>query len=438
VNGEAGQAWPSALPGGKWVLFRSRRVGDGPEGHDIVAGNPETGERRILHRGVLARYANSGHLLIVTAEGNLLAALFDPGDPRLAGAPAPLLEGIAVKSVGAVDLAISGNGSLIYGSGAVGAQFGSFNPVWVERGGKETLLETDWAVTLTPGAGLALSPDGTRLALPVPGSTTGRAGTQGADLWIKHLPGGPFTRLTFGPAAVVQPFWFPRGDRVGYRRSGASGAEGGLWAQRADGTGNPDSILSGNFGLTDASVSADGRWMVWAMRPTQGGREGAWDIYGMQLGADSAPRRLVASASPEFQPRISPDGRWLAYMSLESGRSEVYVRPFPAVEGGRWQVSLEGGQQPRWAPGGRELFFRAQDGAVMTARVQTTPTFTVIDRTIFKPAPGEGAFYSGAYDVHPDGRHLLMARRLTGPEGEEAGVVVVENFTEELKQRVPR
>jgi len=259
-----------------------------------------------------------------------------------------------------------------------------------------------------------------------------------ADLWIKHLPNGPFTRLTFGSIAAALPFWFPRGDRVGFLWRGDEGTRNGWWSQRADGTGNPDSILSGNFNLTDPHVSADGRWMVWAMRDARGGSERAWDIYGMQLGADSAPRQLVAGPTADAQPRISPDGRWLAYVSLESGRPEVYVRPFPAVDGGKWQVSLEGGSIPRWAPDGRELFFLNPEGAVVAARVATSPAFTVVDRTILMPAPGEGTSYFGPYDVHPDGRRLIRARRLTGQEGADPGLVVVENFTEELKQRVPR
>ena len=117
----------------------------------------------------------------------------------------------------------------------------------------------------------------------------------------------------------------------------------------------------------------------------------------------------------------------------------MYVRPFPEVDRGRWQVSLDGGGIPRWSPSGKELFFRTPgSGAITVARLRTEPAFTVVDRSEFMPAPREGRLYAGNYEVHPDARRLLMMKRVTGEDEGGAGLIVVENFPEELKQRVPR
>ncbi len=352
AHGEAGQAWASALPGGQGVLFRSRQGGGGAESYDIVAGNPKTGKRQVLMRGVLARYAGSGHLLVVTAEGNLLAAPFDASSLKLRGTAVPLIEGIGVKAFGAADLAVSATGTLVYGGGAAGLEFGTWSPIWVERGGKETEVQPGWTVELPAGRGLALSPDGRKLALPINNPSLRSTSRSGTDIWVKQLPDGPFTRVTFGEASSDQPFWLPGGDRVGFSRGAVDGSVAGWWAQRADGIGTPDSILTIGVGTSEASVSADGRWMVWARQDVQVGGT-PWDILGMQLGVDTAPRLLAGSPGVERFPRLSPDGRWLAYMSTESGRAEIYVRPFPGVDGGRWQVSLEGGDCRAGRPAAR-------------------------------------------------------------------------------------
>jgi len=423
---EVGQAWPDILPGGRGVVFRTRGPGASAEAYDIVAGRPGTGERRLLMRGVFARYLRSGHLLIVTAEGNLLAAPFDATNLKLTGPAVPLLEGIAVKSFGAVDLAVSASGTLVYRGGASG-EFGSWTPVWVERGGREAPVEQGWTVEgATPTQAMALSADGRRIALGVRTSS-------GNDLWVKELPAGPFTRITFLDGFSSTPFWLPGGEKVGFRRSGSV-----LLAQRADGVGTPDTLSSSGSGARETSISRDGHWLVWQRQDVQSAG-GGWDIFGLRLGVDSAPRPLVAGAGQQVQPELSPDGRWLAYADAQSSQTiDVYVRPFPEVDQGRWQVSLDGGAQPRWSPSGKELFFRSTGGAITVARLRTEPAFTVVDRSEFIPAPREGRLYATNYEVHPDGRRLLMMKRLTGEDEGGAGLIAVENFAEELNRRVPR
>ena len=425
---EAGQAWADVLPGGRGVVFRTRGPGGNAGAYEIVAGRPGTGERHLLMRGVFARYLRSGQLLVVTAEGNLLAAPFDATNLKLTGPAVPLLEGIALKAFGAVDLAVSASGTMVYRGGS-GGEFGSWTPVWVERGGRESPVEQGWTVEgAIPSRAMALSADGRRIALGVFNRNSGN------DLWVKELPGGPFTRITFLDGFSTTPFWLPGGEKVGFRRDGSV-----LLTQRADGVGTPDTIANSGDGARETSISRDGHWLVWARQNVQSAA-GGWDIYGLQLGADSAPRPLVTDPGHQIQPKLSPDGRWLAYADVQSNQQpEVYVRPFPQVDQGRWQVSLDGGVQPEWSPSGKELFFRSPgSGAVSVARLRTEPGFTVLDRSEFMPAPREGRLYAGNYEAHPDGKRLLMMKRLTGEDEGGAGLVTVENFAEELKQRVPR
>jgi Tol biopolymer transport system component/tRNA A-37 threonylcarbamoyl transferase component Bud32 len=425
-SAEVGQAWPDILPGGRGVVFRTRAPNASADSYDLVAGRPGTGERHLLMRGVFARYLRSGQLLVVTAEGNLLAAPFDATNLKLTGPAVPLLEGIATKAFGAVDLAVSASGTMVYRGGATG-QFGTWTPVWVERDGRETPVEQGWTVEgAMPGQAMALSVDGRKIVLGV-------RSPSGNDLWVKELQGGPFTRITFLDGRSTTPFWLPGGQKVGFRRS-----ESVLLAQRADGVGTPDTLARGGTGASETSTSRDGHWLVWQRQDVQSAG-GGWDIFGQRPGVDSAPRQLVAGAGHQIQPQLSPDGRWLAYADAQSSSQiDVYVRPFPGVDGGRWQVSVGGGFQPRWSPSGKELFFRNQGGGVIVARLRTEGAFTVLDRSEFMPEPREGRTYSSNYDVHPDGKRLLMAKRLSGDDEGGARLVAVENFAEELSRRVPR
>jgi Tol biopolymer transport system component/tRNA A-37 threonylcarbamoyl transferase component Bud32 len=425
---EAGQAWADVLPGGRGVVFRTRAPNASQDSYEIVAGRPGTGERHRLMRGVFARYLRSGHLLVVTAEGNLLAAPFDAATLKLTGPAVPLLEGIAVKSFGAVDLAVSASGTMVYRGGST-SELGSWTPVWVERGGRETPVEQGWTVEgAIPTRAMALSADGRRIALGVSNRSSGN------DLWVKELPGGPFTRITFLDGNSYSPFWLPGGQKVGFLRDGLV-----LLAQRADGVGTPDTLASGGSGARETSISRDGLWLVWQRQDVQSAG-GGWDIYGMRLGVDSAPRPLVTGAGQQLQPQLSPDGRWLAYADAQSSEAiDVYVRPFPEVDRGRWQVSLDGGVIPRWSPSGKELFFRRPgSGAITVARLRTEGAITVVDRSEFMPAPREGRLYASNYDVHPDGKRLLMMKRVTGDDEGGAGLIAVENFAGELSRKVPR
>jgi Tol biopolymer transport system component len=434
ASGQLGWAWPEALPGWRGILFRSYRSAD-HDSYEIMLGVPESGELRPLAKGVFARYANSGHLLIVTPERTLLAAPFDLRRLALTGPAVPLVDSVGIKNLGAVDIAVSRTGRLVY-SPSSGEAPARGVPVWVERGGRETPVELDWTVGLSFAGGLALSPDGGTLALAVPEA----AGRRQLDIWLKKLPAGPMTRLTAQPPGSYQPFWSPDGKMVGFTSARLAGLNS-LWQRPANGSGDDDSLLAvGGVNIWRGAWSPDGRWLL-ASGPlaTRGN-----DIIATRPGHDSTPVALVNSA---LLPSLSPDGRWLAYSAREAGRREVYVRPFHEVSTGKWRISLDGGDYPKWSRQGDQLFYVAvrnaeifmpASGDVMVARVRTSPTFEVVDRSVFAPAlRGEDRYYWD-FEVSPDGSRLLMVRLLLQEQRMRRRLVVVDNFFEELKAKVPR
>jgi dipeptidyl aminopeptidase/acylaminoacyl peptidase len=207
-----------------------------------------------------------------------------------------------------------------------------------------------------------------------------------------------------------------------------------------DGSGPAERVLDWDNGVWAHTWSPDGQWLVF--RDLASNPESR-DIYTLRVAGDSAAVPLLNTRFNETAPAISPDGRWLAYVSNESGREEVYVRPFPNVGDGNWQVSRNGGGEPKWAHSGRELFYR-EGTRMMVAEVVAGATFDVsAQRVLFDAGPlirrsDRYAYGYPVYDVSPDDQRFLMAR-LSGPSHEAAaGLILVENFLEELKVRVGR
>jgi Tol biopolymer transport system component len=228
----------------------------------------------------------------------------------------------------------------------------------------------------------------------------------------------------------VRPSWSADGRSVLYIADRAGVSAGSVNAMRADGTGSDRRLLSSAFNFGQALGSRDGRWLV-VRRSTQ--EPGAGDIYAVRLGDSSLVPLLTGQAS-EIMPSLSPDGRWLAYSSDESGAPEVYVRPFPEVASARWQVSTAGGSQPLWAHSGRELFYRNGRNDLVAAEVRTSPAFSVgQQRALFSAAQYLilGGFQS--YDVSPDDRRFLMVRE--GATTQESELVLTQNVFQELKAR---
>ena len=420
---EVGAEWPVVLPGASGLVFRVRRSGQAPEDFDIMGMKLPDGEARVLTRGVFARYAASGHLLVVTADGKLLAIPFDPEKLTLTGPPIALVEGIAVGNGGfGVDLTLSPNGTMVYTTGGAVA---SRRAVWVSRDGIATPVDPNWEPQGTINS-IALSPDAKALAVGLV-----RDGKE--DVWVKQLPAGPFSRITFGDTSHVRPAWSADGRSVAYLADQGGVATGQPFARRADGTGPVRSLLSASFNFGQILESRDGRWLV--LR--RGGNEpGNGDIHAARLG-DSTLVPLVTTSATEGEPALSPDGRWLAYVSDESGAFEVYVRPFPEVASARWQVSTTGGGEPVWANSGRELFYRNGRGELVAAEVRAGASFSVEEqKVLFSVTPYLDLGFMQSYNVSPDDRRFLMVRE--GAPSQVSELILTENWLQELKVRTRR
>jgi serine/threonine-protein kinase len=385
-----------------------------------------TGERQVLTSGMRSFVTSTGHVVFGTLEGQILAASFDMKSMKLSGDPVPLVQGVGVTATEDVMFTLSANGTLLYWSAAgSGAEV---EMIWVSRTGDVTSV--DPAFNFRPAganSSWSLSPDGRRVAYQ-----DNSAG--GGDIWIKELDRGPLSRLTFDAVADQAPQWSADGLSIRFLsdRSG-NGAE--IWTKRADGTGEPSLLLELDQGAINFVTSPDEQWAVYRT-PLSPSR----DLRARRL--DGGPEVAIA-ASPQFEeyaPALSPDGRWLAYVSDETGTPVVYVRPFPDVDSGRWQVSTGAGVAPMWAHNGRELFYANQSG-MNVATLETTSGFRVIGHELlFNLPPGVQLYEArGWYDVSRDDQRLLMARPSQFSSGDSESpiqLILVENFFEELKARV--
>ncbi len=416
---EAGAEWPVVLPGAKAILFRTRRANQGVGDFQIVAMPLPKGEPHVLMRGVYARYSPTGHLLVVTAEGKLVAAPFDPDKLKITGSPIGLLEGIGVEVGGfSTNLALSASGTLVY---TTGAAVRSRKPVWLSREGLETPVDSTWQ---PPGSiqAFALSPDGKALAVDLLQSGNNA-------IWIKQIPTGPFSRLTFGDTTSLRPTWSADGRSLVYL--GNASTNGGLpVTRRADGTGTARALLHSTFTFGQTFQTHDGKWVI-ARRSFF--EQGKGDIYGAREG-DSTLVPLVTGPASEIHPAVSPDGRWLAYASDESGTPEIYVRPFPDAASARWQVSTAGGASPVWSHSGKELFYRSNQDAIMTVAVHPGSTFSFDQpKTVVSTAQYITINPVPSFDVSPDDKRFLLLRETAPNERNE--LIVVQNWTEEMKAR---
>jgi eukaryotic-like serine/threonine-protein kinase len=412
-----GAEWPVVLPGSKGLLFRRRREGQGPADFEIMAMSLPNGEPHVLIRGVYARYATSGHLVVITADGKLLVVPFDAGKLALTGPPIALYEGLESNAFSSA-VALSAAGTLVY---PTASQASSREVVWVSRDGLTSSVDSAWKLEGTVNT-LGLSPNGKAIAVEL--ARNGKS-----DIWVKQLPNGPFSRITFGDTNFFRPSWTPDGTHVLYLGDRGDGG-GTSFSKRADGVGAAVRVFPSKIGYGQAFESPDGQWLI-ARRVA--GEQGNGDILAQHVG-DTALVPLVASPAREITPALSPDGKWLAYSSDESGTFEIYVRPFPDVGTARWQVSTAGGSEPLWAHSGKEIFFRNNHGDLVAAEVKTAPAFVVeAQKTLFSLGPFSFGGPVQPYAVAPDDKHFLMLRETVA--GESGLLVVNEHWFEELKAR---
>ena len=415
-----GFGYPTALPGARGVLFEG--CSSGCVTMSLRVLDLKTGQQKLLiNEATEGWYLPTGHLLYATRDGNLHLAPFDLDRLEVTGTSVPVLQNVMIV-FGAPQLAWSPSGTLVYAAGA--SQGGENTFVRVGLDGSVTAVDSGWSGQFTS---FSLSPDGKRLAV---GAGTG---VGALNIWIKQLDRGPFTRISFG-GADRRPVWSPDGRMVAFVRD--TGATSMVMGRYADGS-RPDTVLVHlDRQVQEVEWSRDGKWLV--VR-TDNGTTGSGDLVGIRTSGDTTPVPLVASSFTELNPAVSPDGRWLAYASNESGQNEIFVRPFPNTTDSRWQVSTGGGYQPRWAPNGTALYFiEPSAGQLMTVPVTTNPTFAAgVPRALFSTASFTVDGFHTSFELTPDGRHFMFtAPLLATTTAAPPALVRADHWFRELETRL--
>jgi serine/threonine-protein kinase len=425
--GEMAHLWPEVLPGGRAVLFTVKTAAGFDEARIAVQPLGPAGEPKVLIQGgTHARYAASGHIVYGRA-GGLLAVPFDLERLEIRGAPLQVVQGVAMDPRrGVAHFALSRSGTLAYVPGGAGGVARSL--LWVDRRGTaRPVTETRRAYTFP-----ALSPDGEHLAVTIEGTDQ--------DIWVDDLSRGTLTRLTFDQSEEFGPVWSRDGTRMAFT-STREGRFPALFWLPADGSTAPEPLIA-EAGPARFPNDFSPRDRVLAY--TEEAAPGNSDVWVLPLDDPAHPRPYLRSPFSETAATFSPDGVWVAYVSNESGRSEVYVQSYPGP-GGKRQISNEGGTSPVWAGGGGELFYRNGD-ALMSVEVSTSPRFSAgAPRLLFRGSYMEPAGTSPSlarpdwprnYAVSRDGQRFIMIR---GEEEPPTQVHVVLSWLEELRGRsLPR
>jgi DNA-binding winged helix-turn-helix (wHTH) protein/Tol biopolymer transport system component len=419
---ETTHRWPQVLPGGKTVLFTASAATVGLDDAAIEVTQLKTGERKsLLHGGYYGRYLPEGHLLYLH-QGVLFAVGFDLTRLELLGTPVPVLDDVAGNPArGGGQFDFSGTGTFVYLAGKTAAN--SWPIVWLDSSGKMESLVTTPGVYGNP----RFSPDGQRLAV-----------TNGGDISIYDIGRATMTRLTFTGNATV-PVWTPDGNHIAFRSASNDGTT--ISWIRADGAGEMQRLLVSRVPITPYSFSPDGSRLAYFDSNSETGQD-LWtlplDLQDPDRPKAQPPELFLRTASNELLPAFSPDGRWVAYRSDESGAVEIYVRPFPGP-GGKRQISIGGGIYPIWSSNRRELLYETPDNRIMTVNysvngesfLATTPR-SWSDKQIFSPGVVNLA-------QAPDGKRFAvfpMPAPLAG-KNEPVRVTFLLNFSDELRQRIP-
>jgi serine/threonine-protein kinase len=426
VRGDATHRWPQVFPGGKAVLFtaHTRILGGFDDASIDVISLGDRHRRTLIRGGTYGRYLPSGHLLYVN-RGTLFAVPFDVGALEVRAAPMPVVSQIADSgNQGDGGFEASQNGTLVYESGS--ARGGLVTVQWLESDGKTRALLPKPGDYGRP----SLSPDGRRLAIEVSDGPS-------QDIWVYNWDRDTMTRLTFDGKGNQLPIWSPDGRYIVF------GSSEGLSWTRADGAGKPQSLIRAKGANTAPwSFTPDGKRVAYhELDP-----ETAYDLWTVPLQSDSAglkagqPEVLLQTSSDERQPSFSPDGRWLAYESTESGDFQIYVRAFPD-KGGKWQISSSGGAYPMWSRSDRELFFESLDNRIMVAgyTVQGDSFMPDKPRLWSEQALTNTVNARKNVDLAPDGKRIVavMPAERGKQQQSQHHVVFLENFFDELRRRAP-
>jgi hypothetical protein len=420
-QGEVTHRWPQILPGGKAVLFTSHTNQSGFDGASIEVIS--LGDRHIktLQRGgTYGRYLpasnGAGHLVYIN-KGTLFAVPFDLDTLAVRGTPAPVLDQVAYNAGnGSAHLDFSRSGTLVYRSGGAEAE-GLFSVQWLDGAGRTQPLLAKPDAYLYP----RLSPDGQRLAVSA------------GDIWIYDWQRDTMTRLTFSGAS--SPVWSPDGRYIAFQ------APGGISWIRADGAGKSQLLTQSKNRQAPYSFAPDGKRL--AFHELTGTGFHLWTVPVENDGAGlraGKPEPFLQAQFNERGPSFSPDGRWLAFSSDDSGAYQVYVRAFPD-KGGKWQISNTGGIYPVFSPNGRELFFQGPDNRIMVAAYTGKGDSFVAEkpRVWSEKKIADSGLGGASYAITPDGKRIAALMPAEAPEDQKAQthVIFLENFSDELRRKVP-
>ena len=422
-QGENSHRWPSIIPGRRTVLFASGAAEDFLTSGRLAALDLDTGEvTRLGLAGVSPQYVSTGHLVYAAEDGSVRAVSFNATTLEVTGNPVLLVEGVVVKSSGAANFTISDDGRLVYVAGVeVPAQL---TLVWVDRQGRTEVLDTELRDYLRP----RLSPDGMQVAVDI-------VSADGSfDIWVAGLERGTLSRLTV-EGSNEAPIWTPDGTRVVFASGRPGSPDRDIYWAPADRSGDAEPLLIRDHAQYPYSWSRDARLLAFSETHPTTGR----DIWVLPI--DGEPQPFLVTSFDERAPTFSPDGRWLAYVSNESRREEVYVQAYPGP-GPRVQISVNGGREPVWSADGTELFFRSLDGTdIMVVAVESAAVFAAEDpRLLFQGEYARSPMNNGRpyYDVSSDGeRFLMLEDQSEGDDSSPPVITVVLNWTQELLERVP-
>ncbi|HTY09557.1 MAG TPA: protein kinase [Bacteroidota bacterium] len=413
AQGEISHRFPQLLPDGKTVIFTVKNNSMTTFNDAlIVAENIQTHERKTLVRGgAYARYISTGHIIYIRGS-SIYAVPFDPDRAAITGSPLPVEEGGMMNPLsGDANYGVSNSGTLLF------APLGSFSGTevsleWIDRQGKRNnVLDTTGAY----GDG-SLSPDGQKLAMTI------RAAND--DIWVYQFHRGTLSRITFGGGNSDFPVWSPDGKRIIF--ASEKGTTWKLFSKPWDGSGKEE-LLSEDVD-TDPnsweSISPDGKAVAY-------GKNG--DIWVLPLTDAKKPEQYIASPATETDPSFSPDGRWISYMSNESGQNELYVVPYPHG-GGKYQISTNGADfavPPRWLPDGRSLIYLS-GRQVMGVHVTLSPSFDYSPPQKIFDLPES---WSGSFgDITADGKKFIIGTTKSGPVTTSRVNIVVGWFDELQKK----
>ncbi|HEX9755972.1 MAG TPA: protein kinase [Gemmatimonadales bacterium] len=403
ANGEIMQRRPLVLRREGVVLFAS----SDRDGRTQLAAAPLEGGRatRLGVDGIHPLGMIDGWLIYARVDGALMAVAFDPGRLQVSGAPVQLVDRVA-STFGGVAVALSPNGTLVYEPGAIESRL-----TLVDSSGRSTTVLDEER----PYRGPRFSPDARHLAV-------GIGDARGLDVWLFERATSAFRRLTLAGNASA-PEWSPDGHRLFYT-VGSAGGRRELWSVPIDGSAEPSRLLDLPGSVMEAVPTPDGKSLVVRrVDPAKGS-----ELLHVSLVGDATPRLLATSPNPRG-PRVSPDGRWVAYVAAQE-ISQVYVRPL--LGAGEVQVSVNGGVQPIWAPNSRRLYFRSFVGRLTEVELGTSPVLQVVRRRPMLEDPSQQIGPTADYDLSPDGTTFVML----APPLEKPGIVVALDWAADVRRRL--